>query len=655
MNRHLAAAERFAQQRRRNRNRSTFAAISLIALLMLMFAGVRWYFEQGWTLRATPTSTATPRNNAPTPTIDFRATQIAEDLELQRRYEMVALGLNTPTPLPTHTPSVTPTPSSTSAVTPTETPTTQTTVIISIPSVGGGGPVETTTSLISTPTNTPATVSPLETPTTPADTGPPAVEPSPTETQTPTPTWTPVIASQPEVLLQAFAIRAAPVRQGPSSLYTQTTTIPEQQRVVLRGRDVSGEWVYLCCEQNIEGWTQQAHLQLRDNQLPPNAPSNGTPDDVRWLLERQSTAIALTPIPAQTPIPANDFPLYRRDPAAHAQVSLTFLGTLRAAWPQLAQASRSLASPVIVVGSNVMVASEDLELYSFEKTTGNQRWRHRFDRVVRHAVAVQDPFIYVVDSDGNLFALLDQGNAITTHWQVRLPVLPKSAPNLSGNYLFIAGMDNRLYAVNRGDGSIAWSISTPGGNLQYPTVGNQLIYVGNSSLQAVDMYNNGAVIWERSDIFDSVSAPPIYSQPGVLTLAEVYAADGGGNVYALDANTGRTVWIYTSNERVEMMALDRSNLYLSGNGFIKGIARSNGNLLWRYSVNDRIVGGPIVGEGRLFFVTESGTVQILDAFQGTLLSGSNIASRVAAQPAASEGYIFVPGSDGVLYALREDN
>jgi outer membrane protein assembly factor BamB len=78
-------------------------------------------------------------------------------------------------------------------------------------------------------------------------------------------------------------------------------------------------------------------------------------------------------------------------------------------------------------------------------------------------------------------------------------------------------------------------------------------------------------------------------------------------------------------------------------------------VLWRYPVSDRIVGGPIVGEGRLFFVTESGTVQVLDAFQGTLLSGSNIASRVAAQPAASEGQIFVPGSDGVLYALREAN
>jgi outer membrane protein assembly factor BamB len=643
MNHHLAA-----EQRRRYRNRSTFAAISLIALLLLLFAGTHWYLEQGWVLRATPTATPTPRNLPLTPTVDFRATQIAEDLSLQRSYDFVALGLNTPTPEPTPTPTITPTPTPTVPVPPTETPTTQTTVVISIPSVGGGGAVPTQVSIISTPTDGAATISPVETPT-------PTIESSPTATQTPTATWTPIIVEQEDVLLQAFAVRSAPVRTGPSSVYSQTATIPDQQRVVLRGRDVSGEWVYLCCEQNIEGWTLQANLQLRDNQLPPSAPSNGTPNDVRWLLEKQSTAIASTPIPAKTPIPAGDFPLYRRNAAGHAQVNLTLLGALRPAWPQPAQASRALSSPVIVVGANVIVASEDLELYSFDKNTGNQRWRRRFDQVIRHAIAVQHPFIYVVDSGGNLFSLIDQGNAIETLWQIRLPSPPKSAPNLSGNFLFIAGQDNVLYAINRADGSTAWSIPPSGGNLQYPTVGNQLIYVGNNSLQALDIYNKGVVVWDRSDIFASVSAPPIYSQPGVLALAEVYAAASSGNIYALDANTGRNIWEYSSGERADMMALDRSNLYATGSGFIKAIARNNGVVLWRYPVSDRIVGGPIVGEGRLFFVTESGTVQVLDAFQGTLLSGSNIASRVAAQPAASEGQIFVPGSDGVLYALREAN
>jgi outer membrane protein assembly factor BamB len=654
MKRDLASADRFSQRRRRNQNRSTLAAISLIALLLLLFAGTRWYVDQGWTLRATATMTATPRNATLTPTVDFRATQIAEDRALQQEYALIALGLDTPTPTITPTPSVTPTETPTPLVTPTETPVAEMTMVISIPSIAGGGP--TAPGGITTPTDVVPTVSPIETPTPINDIGnggdqPATVEPSPTEA--PTATWTPVIAAQEDVLLQAFTLRAAPVREGPSTLYALTTTIPGQQRLVLRGRDSSGEWIYVCCEQNVNGWIRQANLELRDNRLPPSAPSNGTPNDARWLLEKQSTAIPLTPVPAKTPIPANDFPLYRQNSAGHARVTNTFLSALRDAWPQPAQVSRSLSSPVIVVGQSVMVASEDLELYNFDKTTGSQRWRHRFDHVIRHAVAVHQPYIYVVDTDGNLFSFLDQGNAIAVYWWTKLPTQPRSAPNLQGNLLFIAGMNNRIYAINRDNGSIVWSIDTPGGNLQYPIVGNQLLYAGNNSLQAVDIYNNGAVVWERSDIFATVSAPPIYSQPGVLALAELYAASGNGNIYALDANTGKEIWSYSSNERVEMLALDRSNLYASGSTFIKAISRSNGALLWNYPVNG-IVGGPIVGEGRLFFATESGTVQILDAFQGALTTGFNFSS-VAGQPAASEGMIFVPGRNGILYAQRETN
>jgi outer membrane protein assembly factor BamB len=655
MKRNPASVQYFSQRRRRNQNRSTLAAISLIALLLLLFAGTRWYIEQGWTLRATPTMTATPRSGSFTPTVDFRATQIAEDRSLQQQYEIIALGLDTSTPEPTATPTITPTETPTAPATPTETPTEEITVVISIPSIVGGGP-QSPDSNITTPTDIIPTVSPVETPTPIAGSGEdgdesPTAEPSPTPTETPTATWTPVVTAQQDVLLQAFAIRSAPVRTGPGSYYTSTATISAQQRVVLRGRDVSGEWVYLCCEQNIDGWTLQANLQLRDNQLPLNAPSNSNPNDARWLLEKQSTAIAPIPVPAKTPIPAEDFPLYRRNGAGHAQVNMTFQPFFRSAWSQGAPAS--LSSPVIVVGQSVIVASEDLHLYNFDKTTGNQRWRRQFSNVIRHAIAVQQPFIFVVDSDGNLFSLIDQGNSIGVNWDVKLPSQPRSAPNLQGNFLFVAGTNNVLYAIDRNNGSIVWSISTPGNNLQYPIVGNQLLYVGNNSLRAVDIYDNGATVWERTDIFSSVSAQPVYSQPGVLTLAEVYAADANGRIYALDANTGKELWTYVGNERVDMLALDRSNLYMIGNGFVKAVARNNGAFLWRENVNGSIAGGPIVGEGRLLFAFESGTVEIRDAFQGTAVSWVNIGVGVAAQPAVGGGWLFVPGRNGILHAWRE--
>src|SRR5690606_26121911 len=114
-----------------------------------------------------------------------------------------------------------------------------------------------------------------------------------------------------------------------------------------------GEWIYLCCEQNIEGWTYQANLALRDNPLPTTAPPNSTPDDVRWLPERQVSIESLTPVPVTTPIPAGDFPLFRGNRAAQARIDQTFLASFRLHWSDVAQASSAFSSPVIVSGSSI--------------------------------------------------------------------------------------------------------------------------------------------------------------------------------------------------------------------------------------------------------------------------------------------------------------
>src|SRR5690606_10571042 len=158
------------------------------------------------------------------------------------------------------------------------------------------------------------------------------------------------------------------------------------------------------------------------------------------------------------------------------------------------------------------------------------------------------------------FALRVTGNSASDLWSQQLPTAPSSAPNLWSNILLIPGTNNRLYARNRLNGDPLWEVETPaGGSLQYPVVGGQMVYVGNRTLRALYLDRSGETVWE--DIrFNAVSATPVYGQPGVLALAEVYAADSGGNIYAFDANTGRYLWTHPSGEQTQMMALDESTL-----------------------------------------------------------------------------------------------
>lgn len=648
-------------RQRRSPHNVNLAMSGILALVVvLLLAGsARWFLERGYVFGPTPTVTPTKRSATDTPTVDFRATANVENLATQRAQEMALLGMNTPTPQPTATPTPEPTATATLAGLPAPSQTAGATVMI--PIVGNLFPTTDTPTPVPTvtPTYTSESTVVISVPTVPqpAETSPiatPALTETPTTTVTETPAAvdpnspTPTPAVQPTVTLRAVIVRDAAIRMGPSSLYTQTTVLGNGQVVSLYGRSVSGEWVYVCCApNNVEGWTRQANLNIEGNPTPVGAPPNTNANDPRHLLERQPTVALATPLARPTPIPPGDYPLFRRDPAAQANLGQPLAPTYRFEWA--GGASRAMSSPVIVVGASAMVASEDLHLYSFNKESGSQRWRYQFAQLIRQAPAIQDNLIYVVDNAGMISVLQEQGNGASLIWTTSIGTAPAAAPTLWGNFLFVAGNNNRLYAFDRVNRAELWSVDVPGPALRYPAVGDQLIYVANNSLRALDIYNKGNLVWEDTRFF-SVSAPPVYSQPGVVALAEVYAADAGGNIYALDANTGDLLWSHTSNETTEAMAIDRSTLYAVGNGFVKAIDRRNGTLLWSYPFGDRIVGGPIVGEGRLIFVSESGAIQVLDALNGRLLFNNSISSRVAGAPAVSNRRIFVPGVDGNLHA-----
>ncbi len=625
------------------------AGLALSLLLILALGGlVQWVALRGLPLLATPTPTRTP-GPTPTPTVDFRATRVAADRMTQEARRAAELGLPTPTAMRTvFVPVVV-------GGEPSPTPTPAITVQIPLPVVQLPGP----DTPVPTPTWTPTTVSPTDTLTPPPaqPTSTPTPSPTPTSTSTPTPSPTeplPTQTAMPPTVLTAVVRVDAPVHMGPSTVYTRTMTVPSGTRILLRGRTASGEWVFACCEAEVEGWLRQAYVAIQDNPRPPELSPEIDPNDPRRLVERLPDLPPPQPLATPTPIPQDDYPLFRRDPAARAWTESPFLPPLRFAWPAPAQAGRAMSSPVLVAGSAVFVASQDLYIYSFFKDVGNQRWRHLLGQVVEQAPAIQDNVLYAADLDGTVWALQDQGNRAAVLWSRSLGVQPSAGINLWGDLLFIPGVDHRLYALDRRDGQIRWSYTfDPAGSRHlYPAIGDQLIYAADRTLVALDVLQ-GTVVWQAD--LPGVAAPPVYDRPGVRALAEVYVADEEGRVRAYDANTGGLLWEQPElRKRATVLALDETTLYVAGQDFLAALDRADGDILWLYSFLDRVVGGPLVGNGRIVLPLESGTVAVVDANRGFLLDASLVVpARITNAAAASAGWIFVPTADGRLYAIQE--
>lgn len=672
----------------RNRSAEIITISLLVAAFMLLgLGGMLWVVQSR--LAFGPTPTPTPTRGTPfTPTPDYLATRVAEDFLTQQAYQMALLGTLTPTPLETPAPDVseptpdevlptatntpvivrlpglnapfTPTEEPIAAESPVETPTSN---IINLPIVVDSSPLPTPTpqqiaevptleppTPVEPPTDTPTPTVPVETPT-----------PTPTEVlPTPTPTPTPIPPGQSIVVasLQGFVERSpASLHLGPSSIYTQVTEIDVGTRVTILRRNQSGEWLYICCIENRPDiapvWARQANVRPRDNTRQGNMPEDANPNDVRWLAVEPPPAY-LTPLPTPIPPGPDDFAMPRVDRHGSGRVNQLPVPPLNPTWSQEAQAALALNSPAAVVGSNVIVASQDYHLYSFERTSGTQRWRFELCqdgcRAMTFAPLVYENEIFIVDQNRTVWAFGNPNDPYVL-WRVTLNQPALSSLNIFSDTLFLAtgeGDNHTLVALHRDNGALLWDEPTSGPGLRYPVIGDQLVYAADATIEAYDIFN-GQLVWENDAIRD-IMAGPVYDAPGPYALAELYVVSNN-RIYALDANTGQELWNIDNGESATHLAINDDLLFVAGEGYVKAISRHDRNQRWRAPiVGGQVMGGPLVDANRVLVATQAGTIHLFDNSNGSALSVPSISASAGGGPAVSGAYLFVPGSNGRLYA-----
>lgn len=658
--------------------------------MLLGLGGMLWIVQTR--LAFGPTPTPTPTRGVPmTATPDFLATRVAEDFLTQQAYQMALLGTLTPTPLdatppapslPDSTPEATntsvivrlpgvsapgpftpsPTPLPDEGDFPLETPTSN---IINLPVVIDSSPLATPTPVqvaelpteapTETPTEMPTPTVPVETPSpTPTETVPP---PTPTATATAIPPGQPIVVGS----LQGFVeTEVATLKLGPSTTYTTVTQLARGTRVTIINRNPSGEWLYVCCSDSQPGlapaWVRQAGVRARDNPMPNGAPEGTNPNDVRWLPIQQPPAY-LPPLPIPVPPGPDDFPLYRYDRHGSGRVDQLPLAPLAPTWGDQSRAGLGLLSPATVVGNNVLVGSLDNHLYSFERPTGSQRWRLNLCqdgcRNVSLAPMGYDGEIFIADQNRTVWALQESQGTPNILWRVGIAQPALTSFNIYSETLFLAtgeGTNHTLLALDRDNGAVIWSAGMSGPGLRYPVIGDQLIYAADEFVTAYDVLT-GEQVWRNNDI-RNILAGPVYGSPGPSSLAELYVVAGNNRIYALDANTGVELWNIDNGEPASSLALNENFLFVAGDGYVKAISRQDRNQRWRNGVpGGQVLGGPLVDSSRVLVVTQSGTVQMFESQSGSGITVPSIASPAGGAPAVSGAYLFVPGTDGRLYAL----
>jgi outer membrane protein assembly factor BamB len=239
-------------------------------------------------------------------------------------------------------------------------------------------------------------------------------------------------------------------------------------------------------------------------------------------------------------------------------------------------------------------------------------------------------------------------------------------PAIAYGRLYVVNAAGDVLALNTRTGKRAWrfrgrrcAASSPGvSRIGRGTVFVSLLNRGRCATGKVSdgevvalAHNWGQVRW-RKRIGPTESSP-------LVVGSSVYVGDWRGDVYALDARTGKTRWRFHTGGRVK-----GGLSYLTGRVFVGSydhnvyaLSARSGRLLWKAAAQQRLgnrgtfYSTPAVAYGRVYIGSTDGKVYSFGAHSGKLRWSHGTGGYVYGSPAIWRQRVLVGSYSGRFYAL----
>jgi outer membrane protein assembly factor BamB len=121
-----------------------------------------------------------------------------------------------------------------------------------------------------------------------------------------------------------------------------------------------------------------------------------------------------------------------------------------------------------------------------------------------------------------------------------------------------------------------------------------------------------------------------------------------------DISASHVVWeVPTGDPYISSLVHDDGILYMASDvGAVSAIDAATGKRIWQERVEGIFTASPVAGDGKIYFVSETGqTIVLKGGRQPEVLARNDIGERLIASPAISNGAIYLR-SDGRLFCIR---
>ena len=284
---------------------------------------------------------------------------------------------------------------------------------------------------------------------------------------------------------------------------------------------------------------------------------------------------------------------------------------------------RPFACSPAVVGSRVLIGSDNYKLYCVDMESGQLQWEFEAGYPIFSSPAVWNGRVYIgeglhYDADTSLYCLnLQDGSVI---WTFQTDSHTESSPTVDNGKVYFGAGDDGLYCLDAITGEEQWNFPhahVDGGPLvvdDHVYFGSGYSYEGIICVSAAD----GQLVWKQ------IFRAPIWSAPS-FSDGRLYVGIGNGNFNESDPEPF---------------------------GEVRCLNLAGGADIWRFTdVKDSVLTSIAVSENRAVFGSRDGVCYALDARTGKLAWRADIGAPIVSSPAVADGHVLFGADDGVLYCL----
>lgn len=226
-----------------------------------------------------------------------------------------------------------------------------------------------------------------------------------------------------------------------------------------------------------------------------------------------------------------------------------------------------------------------------------------------------------------------------------------STPALTEDRVFVGGYNGTVYAIDRESGQLVWEQNLSTGRIiGGVAVSDDLLFVPSSdrTLYALDV-ENGQTVWT----FEAKGS--IWARP-LVAGERIYVAALDHFVYALNASDGSLIWSQELGGALADQPAQLDGVLLTGTfgQALNALDADSGEVVWTVPTEDWVWGNPAVGEELAFFGDVSGALYAVNSAGGIAWQNS-LNGGVAASPAYGDGRVYFVTEEGSVFAREAEN